>query len=198
MTEQAPFSYEEVDVILRGEGREDYVGISAVDGLIAAVVAGPAYVERNDWLGPIVGDRALLAEPQTPTSRLVRSILRRHDEVMEILARRPEDYLPMFIHDKGQIIAEDWTVGFMMGVGLRAKAWTKILLSPLRSTLAPIFSVHEVGRKMMPDLSEAELDRIKSSAPYVIANVVPALYRQCVSYRSASRRLVKSRASSRS
>ena len=39
MTQPSLFSYEEVDLILRGEGDNDFVGMSAIDGLIAAVVA---------------------------------------------------------------------------------------------------------------------------------------------------------------
>jgi len=35
------FSYDEADAILRLDGANDYVGISAIDGLIASVVAGP-------------------------------------------------------------------------------------------------------------------------------------------------------------
>jgi yecA family protein len=190
-------TYDEVDQILRGDGAGEFVGMSAIDGLIAAVVAGPAYVERDDWLRPIIGDRALVAAPEPPTHRLVRSILHRHEEVGDILMRRPESYLPMFMRHEDRILAEDWTIGFMLGVGLRAKAWEKIMGSPFRSTLSPILSVHEVGRNMMPDLSPTQLDRIKATAPQMIANVVPALYRHCDLYRAASRRLAKSRANHR-
>jgi hypothetical protein len=122
--------------------------------------------------------------------------MRRHDEVAEILAHRPEAYLPMFMHDEA-IIAEQWTIGFMLGVGLRSKAWEKIMLSSFRQTLAPILSVHMVGRRMMPDVPEPELDQIAATAPGAIAKVVPALYRHCADRRTSSRRLVKSRSSQR-
>ena len=196
MTQQSLFSYEEVDLILRGEGDNDVVGMSAIDGLIAAVVAGPAFIERDEWLRQIVGDRAIAAAPGSQTHLLTQSIMRRHDEVAEILARRPEAYLPMFMHDEA-IIAEQWTIGFMLGVGLRSKAWEKIMLSSFRQTLAPILSVHMVGRRMMPDVPEPELDQIAATAPGAIAKVVPALYRHCADRRTSSRRLVKSRSSQR-
>jgi yecA family protein len=196
MTQQSLFSYEEVDLILRGEGDNDVVGMSAIDGLIAAVVAGPAFIERDEWLRQIVGDRAIAAAPGSQTHLLTQSIMRRHDEVAEILAHRPEAYLPMFMHDEA-IIAEQWTIGFMLGVGLRSKAWEKIMLSSFRQTLAPILSVHMVGRRMMPDVPEPELDQIAATAPGAIAKVVPALYRHCADRRTSSRRLVKSRSSQR-
>ena len=196
MTQQSLFSYEEVDLILRGEGDNDVVGMSAIDGLIAAVVAGPAFIERDEWLRQIVGDRAIAAAPGSQTQLLTQSIMRRHDEVAEILAHRPEAYLPMFMHDEA-IIAEQWTIGFMLGVGLRSKAWEKIMLSSFRQTLAPILSVHLVGRRMMPDVPEPELDQIAATAPGAIAKVVPALYRHCADRRTSSRRLAKSRSSQR-
>jgi hypothetical protein len=123
--------------------------------------------------------------------------MRRHDEVAEILAHRPEAYLPMFMQDEGAIVAEEWTNGFMLGVGLRAKAWEKIMLSSFRQTLAPILSVHLVGRRMMPDVPEPELDRIAATASGAIAKVVPALYRHCADRRTPSQRLAKSRSPQR-
>jgi yecA family protein len=197
MTQPSLFSYEEVDLILRGEGDNDFVGMSAIDGLIAAVVAGPAFIERDEWLRPIIGDRAIAAAPGSQTHLLAQSIMHRHDEVAEILAHRPETYLPMFMQDEGAIVAEEWTIGFMLGVGLRAKAWGKIMLSSFRQTLAPILSVHLVGRRMMPDVPEPELDRIAATAPAEIAKVVPALYRHCADRRTSSRRLAKSRSPQR-
>jgi len=193
LMQEPPFSYQVLDLILRGAGNEDLVGISAVDGLIAAVVAGPAFVERNEWLRPIIGDRGIAAAASgSQTHLFVQSIMRRHDEVADILAHRPESYLPIFMHDEGSIIAEDWTVGFMLGVGLRAKVWEKIMLSPFRLKLAPIFSVHTVGRRMMPDIPETELDQIKATAPIAIVKAVPKLYQHCADRRSSSRRLAKS------
>jgi len=71
------------------------------------------------------------------------------------------------------------------------------MLSDFRSTLAPILSVNPLGRNMMPDVSEAELDRTKATAHFVIADVVTALYRHCTRDRSASRRLARLRAGRR-
>lgn len=192
---QAPsLTYQELDLILRGAGDDDLVGISAVDGLIAAVVAGPAFIERDEWLRPIIGDRGIAAAASGGQTKLfVQSIMRRHDDVADVLAHRPKSYLPIFMHDEGSIIAEDWTVGFMLGVGMRAKVWEKIMLSPFRLKLAPIFSVHTVGRRMMPDIPDAELDQIKATAPVAIATVVAELYQHCADRRSSSRRLAKSR-----
>jgi uncharacterized protein YecA (UPF0149 family) len=79
------FSYDEADAILRLDGRNDYVGISAIDGLIAAVVAGPAALEPSAWLSEVFG-KTPLQTAGTPEHRLMRTVLHRHDEVRAILA----------------------------------------------------------------------------------------------------------------
>jgi yecA family protein len=113
----ALFTYDEVDEILRGDGVGGYVGINAIDGLVAAVAAGPAYVEPDEWLPEIFNGRVPVTVPGTPNHRLVQTIVHRHDEVADILARRPQTDLPMFMHDQGRVVIEDWTIGFMPGVG---------------------------------------------------------------------------------
>ena len=54
---QALFTYDEADIILRADGQSDFVGINAIDGLIAAVAAGPAFIEPPEWLPQIFGKR---------------------------------------------------------------------------------------------------------------------------------------------
>jgi len=54
-------------------------------------------------------------------------------------AQRPHAYASIFMRDQGQIYTEDWTIGFMLGVGMRDKAWTRILTSSFRAALAPSF-----------------------------------------------------------
>ena len=190
----ALFTYEEVDLILRGDGCGDYVGISAIDGLIAAVVAGPAYLEPDDWLPEIFAGRVPVGPPGTPNHRLVQTTLRRHDEVAETLARRPNAYLPIFMHDDGRVVIEDWTVGFMLGVGKRANAWSKIILSALPCDPRADPVRQSIGPHFMLDVPVAELDRFEATAHQAIHSVVAALYRHCASDRSASRRLTKLRA----
>ena len=45
-----PFSYDELDELLRGDGDNDFIGLSSIDGMIAALVAGPAVVPPAEWL----------------------------------------------------------------------------------------------------------------------------------------------------
>lgn len=143
------FSYDDADAILRGDGQSDFVGINAIDGLIAAVAAGPAFIPTHEWLPQIFGKRNPLQTPGTSEHRLVWTVLHRHDEVVEILANRPEAYLPLLLNAQGRAVLTDWSIGFLLGVGMRSNAWGPLMISDFGMTLAPILSVNPMGRELM-------------------------------------------------
>lgn len=187
------FTYDDADAILRGDGQSDFVGINAIDGLIAAVAAGPAFIPTHEWLPQIFGKRNPLQTPGTSEHRLVWTVLHRHDEVVEILANRPEAYLPLLLNAQGRAVMTDWSIGFLLGVGMRSNAWGPLMISDFGMTLAPILSVNPMGRELMLRVSQAEIDRIAATAHETIAGAVVALYRHCAAGRPASRRLAKLR-----
>jgi len=127
----------------------------------------------------------------TPEHRVVQTVLNRRKEVAEILSRRPETYLPMFMHDDGRVVIEDWTIGFMLGIGLKANAWIPLFTSVARSMLAPILSANPLGRNLLPDVSDAEIDRIKTTAHFLIADAVVALHAMCSEKHNKRRRPTK-------
>jgi yecA family protein len=180
---QPLFTYDEADILLREDGSRGYIGISAIDGLIAAVVAGPARIKTDGWLPEIFAGRVPVTAPGTPAHQLVQTILRRHDDVAETLARRPRQYQPIFMHDEGRMITHEWTVGFMCGIGLAADAWAPIMLSSFRSKLAPIFLMHPDGQRVMPAMPQAEVDRIKAHTHELIGGAVVALHKRCANDR---------------
>jgi hypothetical protein len=70
--QQPAYSYDELDEIFRGNGRSRNIGISAIDGMIAALVAGPAFVHPDEWL-PIIAGRMPAAIEGTPDGYSTRS-----------------------------------------------------------------------------------------------------------------------------
>jgi yecA family protein len=133
------FAYAELDEILRGAGRTGAIGMSAIDGLIAALVAAPSFVHPEEWIPLIFGGRQPLHE-NSPELHAVKTIFNRYNEVSETLADGPPAYRPIFmVDDDGSIIARDWAVGFALGIGLRSKEWGEcILLTEHRQALVPI------------------------------------------------------------
>jgi hypothetical protein len=59
------FAYAELDEILRGAGRTGAIGMTAIDGLIAALVAAPSFVHPEEWIPLIFGGRQPNASPGT-------------------------------------------------------------------------------------------------------------------------------------
>ena len=180
---QPILTYDEADILLREDGSRGYVGISAIDGLIAAVVAGPTRIKSDVWLPEIFAGRTPVTVPDTPEHALVLTILHRHDDVAKTLAQRPRQYQPIFMHDESQTKTDEWALGFMCGISLAADAWAPIMLSSFRVNLAPIFVMQADTQKLMPAMPPAELDRIKANSHELIGGAVVALYKRCAKLR---------------
>ena len=66
-------SYAELDEILRGTGRDGAIGMSAIDGLIAALVAAPSFVHPDEWVPLIFGGRRPAMHENSSEHRVVQS-----------------------------------------------------------------------------------------------------------------------------
>ena len=192
MTKPA-FTYDELDEIFRGKGDNDAVGMSLIDGLIAALVAGPVFIDPREWLPLIFSGRLPACDAGTPEHLAVNTIFNRYNEVSTTLADYPKAYRPMFMHDSGRILVDHWAVGFMRGIGLRLPAWTDVLLTDMRFTLAPIFVAHDMGAGFLPNMPLAEQLRRRATAHLHIADAVVALRQACNSKRAADFKPAKTR-----
>ncbi len=181
------FTYAELDEILRGTGRNGAIGMSAIDGLIAALVAAPSFVHPDEWIPLIFGGRQPPLNENSPELRAVKTIFNRYNEVSEILADRPEVYRPIFmIDDDGGIVARDWAIGFALGIGLRPKEWGKrILLTKHREVLIPILVYCEENPDLLPEMPTTEKRQRQASAHEQIAQAVAAARVICNPYRAA-------------
>jgi yecA family protein len=181
------FSYDELDEYLRGGGHHDAVGMSAVDGLIAALVAGPAFVHPDEWLPLIFNGRRPRMRKGSPQHRAVQAIFHRYNEVSTTLAERPQDYCPIFmIDDDDNIVATPWAGGFILGIALRRQDWTtSILLTPHRHLLVPILVTHPVGGELLPELRSAEQMQQRAIAWQQIPGAVAEVRRVCNPHRAA-------------
>jgi yecA family protein len=165
------FTYAELDKILRGSGHSDAIGMSAIDGLIAALVAAPSFVHPDEWVPLVFGGQQPPLDENSPELRVVKTIFNRYNEVSDILADRPQAYRPIFmVDDDGSIVVRDWTVGFALGIGLRAKEWGKhILLTEHRQALAPILVYCEGELDLLPDMPATQKRRRQATAHSEIA-----------------------------
>ena len=73
------FTYDELDELLRGEGGPDgAVGISNIDGLIAALVAAPSFASPDEWLPLIFGSKMPALDEGSVETRAVQTIFNRN------------------------------------------------------------------------------------------------------------------------
>jgi yecA family protein len=184
------FTYSELDEILRGSGHAGAVGMSAIDGLIAALVAAPSFVHPEEWMPLVFAGRQPVLDPSGPEGRAVQTILNRYNEVSTILADQPGAYRPLFmVDDSGMIVAQDWATGFMLGVALRPEDWGKrILLTEYRQLLIPILVSCDPALDLLPEMSPAEKRRRQATAPAQIAGAVIAVRAICNPHRAAEGR----------
>ena len=195
------FTYAELDKILRGSGHSDAIGMSAIDGLIAALVAAPSFVHPDEWVPLVFGGHQPPLDENSPELRVVKTIFNRYNEVSDILADRPQAYRPIFmVDDDGSIVVRDWAVGFALGIGLRAKEWGKhILLTEHRQALAPILVYCEGELDLLPDMPATQKRRRQATAHSEIAQAVATARAICNPHRAAGarRQPVKRRRASR-
>lgn len=195
------FTYAELDKILRGSGHSDAIGMSAIDGLIAALVAAPSFVHPDEWVPLVFGGHQPPLDENIPELRVVKTILNRYNEVSDILADRPQAYRPIFmVDDDGSIVVRDWAVGFALGIGLRAKEWgNHILLTEHRQALAPILVYCEGELDLLPDMPATQKARRQATAHLEIAQAVATARAICNPHRAAEarRQPVKRRRASR-
>jgi hypothetical protein len=103
----------------------------------------------------------------------------------------------MFMNHEGRVIVSDWAAGFMLIVAKRPDAWTKIMLTDTRKTLAPVFASHELGVPFLLDIPTAEIDKLRAVAHYYIADAVVALREACAPQRTAAAEIAQSQRETR-
>lgn len=157
--------YDELDEILRGNGRSGYIGLSAIDGLIAAVVAGPRDIASTTWLPPVFGNKMPKPRPGSVEERVVNTVLNRRDEVEHLLSNAPEHYGPIFMNDNGRVHVEDWGVGFALGVSMAdPDAWLPIFLAQPKPVITPIMVVNPNLSQLLVRISVEERRKLRAQA----------------------------------
>jgi uncharacterized protein len=134
--------------------------LSELDGFLAALVAGPEVVPRDEWLAEVWDneepDYADLAEQDA----IEQALFDRYAAIEAGLDSTPLGYAAILWQDEaGTTVAEDWAAGFMQGVTLRAQAWqpaladedASMLLIPIASLAGMTLPEDERGGQAMTD-----------------------------------------------
>nr|WP_315395498.1 UPF0149 family protein [uncultured Duganella sp.] len=125
--------YDQLDDLLRDLG-EQSMDVSALEGLLTALVVGPRPLAPAQWLPAVWG-----GAPAADTDLAVHTgLVMRHFEYMrKWMAQDPGSFEPIY-ECGGAWSAEAWTAGFETGMGLDAEGW-----APLRAAHPEWFAAFE-------------------------------------------------------
>ncbi len=124
------------------------MNIEALDGYLAALLLSPVPLESlagDDWMPMIWGgeDADTVFASGKQRKRLQLLVLRQAQATALQWQRKPEIWEPLFtLAEEGEqqwVDAEDWCIGFMIGVDVHAEAWSPLFETPdSKAALAPM------------------------------------------------------------
>ena len=155
----------EVDTLdrLLAERAAGIGGIEALDGFLAAVIAGPELVPPSEVMAAILGDPDQVTFDSMAEARVLSDLIMRHWNAIAT-GLLTGDYLPILTQVDGVFFGNDWAVAFLDGVALREKGWRPFLEHRRHADLLePLFALaveHHPDKKIRgPRISPARRAR---------------------------------------
>ncbi|MGF6312537.1 uncharacterized protein ABIB82_006430 [Bradyrhizobium sp. i1.8.4] len=104
--------------------------LPALDGYVAAIVAGPVSMSPLDWICPLLAINAADAfnHGGTPELGAISTVALRHNEISQTLSSAPKRFAPTHQREaNGDVDARPWRQGFYAALRLRLPAWAPLL-----------------------------------------------------------------------
>jgi uncharacterized protein len=102
--------------------------LSMLDGAVASVVAGPASMNPEEWVCPLLGLGPDAFNHYTEEFSAIAATLIRHNAISNTLSTKPESFEPLFLRrPDGEVDARSWCMGFYAVMKLRLFAWSRLL-----------------------------------------------------------------------
>jgi uncharacterized protein len=155
----------------------DCMRISALDGLLAALVLSPQPIAPEAWLSRIWGGQDPRFENARQMRRIIHLMRARHDQIQRQLQEEPGSYRPVFrTTDDGTEIAAEWADGFLAGMSLCPEAWEPLVRGEVsQSLVAVIFAQRPEYDGMWSPEAHETLAGWRRQAPETIPRVVAAI-----------------------
>jgi len=107
------------------------VGVSMIDGYLAALVVSPQFIPPEDWLKPILGERVSWADEGTIEAAVRNTLFQRYSEIGATLSGGSRRYAPIYMRtDDGEVLLEDFANGFYFGMRLSIDDWKPFMAEP--------------------------------------------------------------------
>ncbi|MGA3323742.1 MAG: UPF0149 family protein [Terriglobia bacterium] len=148
---------------------DDSMDVSMLHGYLTAIAIGPVTLTPSKWLPRVWGEAG---EPAFDTlehaQHILDLILRYYNEIVLIFMENPKYFQPVLFEygKEGErtVSAEEWCIGFSLGVHLQPEAWNPLLEDEESSgLLLPIvaFSLDEAWNEVIagrnPDEAREDL-----------------------------------------
>jgi uncharacterized protein len=137
-TLQEPLRKEELDELqafLDSDATsDDGMDLSALHGLLTAVVSGPETCMPSEWLPVALGSREPSFTSDKHAQRIPGLIMRLHNEISSVLMEAPQFFDPILLTAIGgkseRSYAFAWCRGFVAGANVRENAWKRYFDDP--------------------------------------------------------------------
>ncbi len=120
---------------------EGILGLSELDGFLAAVVSGPSAIQPSLWLPVVWGDFEPEWESDEDAQKVIMLMIDIMNSTSSTLMESPKEFEPLFdireVDGKQYSIVDEWCEGYMRGVAITQELWDsaglemKILLTPI-------------------------------------------------------------------
>lgn len=173
------------EMLLKYGNDEGVLDSSELDGLLTAVISGPAPLLPSQWFPALWGGEGNEPawESESELRRFTGLVFRHMNHVATLLLEYPQDYRALFLSsatDSGAAcIAEEWCFGYMRGIALAPWPALPPALAPQLEAIA----LH--GTEAGFDLLEAMTPEQQQSSVALIEPAVRALHAHWLSQRHA-------------
>jgi uncharacterized protein len=99
-----------------------------LDGAVASVVAGPASMNPDGWVCPLLGVGPDAFNHDTEEVFAIAATRIRHNAISNTVSTKPESFEPLFLRrPDGEDDVRSWCMGFYAVMKLRLLAWSRLL-----------------------------------------------------------------------
>ncbi len=164
-----------LDAYLSSDNSPDHcMLLSEFDGFLTGIICSPDLIFPSQWL-PI----AFGGQPLDVPADIIELIMRRHNEIVTALNRKPPQLEPIFWKtEEGHVIAMDWCEGFMDALHLRTDSWDALLRTEDgRNLMFPIFAhLFDKDGRSLVGATEEQMDALLDTAAEMIPETVPKIF----------------------
>lgn len=161
--------------MLEKHGNDDaIVDVAELDGLLTAVLSGPAMIEPSEWLIALWGGKNRIPKwsNEREMNRFMALCFQHMNDIADRLAEFPEQFDPLFgvreMEGQEFTVVEEWCFGYMRGVALTDWSTLPDDLQPALDAIA--LHGKEENFALLEQLSAEEMEQsIEAIRPAALA-----------------------------